>query len=108
MLTDVWPLAFKASGGMLSAPAALPFLRFFNTVLISCMDIGLVLMLSGCAACTGGGSTGGGRFSTVLKWFLHSLSWSSSLVSMAPLQFRIGHSVLSVMSKLDSMKEPRH
>ena len=50
-------------------------------------------MISGCAACTGGGSTRGGRFSTVLKWFLHSLSWSSSLVSMAPLQFRVDRSV---------------
>ena len=70
MLTIVRPPAYKASGGILSAPAALPFLRFFNAVLISCMGIGPVLMLGGCAACTGGGSTGGGRFCTVLKWFL--------------------------------------
>ena len=92
VMKDVWPPAFKASGGMLLARAALPFLRLFNVVLISSMDIGPVLMLSGCTACAGGGLTGGGGLSNVFKWFLHSLSWSSSLVIMALLLFRIGRS----------------
>ena len=69
-----------ASGGILSTPPALPFLRFLIDLMTSALVMAFVLMFRVGPSSSSGGSTGGGLFNTCLNWSLHLASWSSVFV----------------------------
>ena len=79
MSVEVWMSAFRASGGILSGPAALPDLRDLMALAISVLLGGLMLISrSWVGGGMSGGAGGAGRLSVSLKCSAHLALCSSS------------------------------
>ena len=85
MLVAVSMSALMASAGILSGPAAFPFLSVMMAFLISAF-VGLSQLMGSSVSAGGmsGGVSGAGRFSSSLKCSAHRFSCSSVVVSGSP------------------------
>ena len=99
--------ALRASGGISSGPAALPFFNCFNARSMSALDGGLTVTLSKCSSVgvMFGISMGGGLFNMSRECSTHPALCSCSSVIITPSLFLTGsgglllfHGIVLVMS----------
>ena len=96
MVTVVSVSALISSAGMLSGPAAFPFLSVAMAFLTSALD-GLLQLMGSSVSADGhgmsGSASGAGWFNNSLKCYAHLFSCSSVVVSGLPSLFLTGLSV---------------
>ena len=94
-----------ASGGILSQPAAFPFLSFFIAFLTSARVMEPILMFRSLPGSTSGGLGGSAWFKTPSKSSFHPWISSSAVLSSTPASVLTGLQVLWIQSQAESESE---